>query len=89
MEKEKESKLSFGQTVYLVRYFAKTTVRSPNSMMHMTRSAHYRVVECRVIISDNKEVYLHSIGFVDKSEIFIDKDKAEEKLKQLEEEKEK
>lgn len=82
-----EEELKFGQTVYIVRYFAETTVSMPNSMIHMTRNAHYRVVECRVVASDNKEVYLHSIGFVDKSEIFIDKSKAEEKKKQLEEEK--
>lgn len=82
------NKLKFGQTVYIVSYFPESSGPGRNNpMMYVTRIAHYEVVECRVVSFDNKEVYLHSIGFVNRSEVLTNKEHAEQKLKQLEEEK--
>lgn len=82
-----EKELSFGQTVYIVSYFQQSFGSSrKRRMMCVIRNTHYEVVECRVVSFNDKEVYLHSIGFVKRLEIFIDKDKAEERLKQLEKE---
>lgn len=81
-------KLKFGQTVYIVSYFPESSGPGKNNpMMHVTRIAHYEVVECRVVSSGNEEVYLHWIGFVNRSNVFVNKDKAEDRLKQLEKEK--
>ncbi len=82
------NKLKFGQTVYIVSYFPQSSGSSrDNPMMYITRNAHHEVVECRVVSSGNDEVYLHWKGFVKRSEVFVDKEHAEQKLKQLEGEK--
>lgn len=78
-------RLKFGQTVYIISYFPESAGPEQNNpMMYVISDAHYEVVECRVVSFDHREVYLHSIGFVKRPEVFVDKRRAENKLKQLE-----
>jgi len=92
----RQFELKFGQTVYLVEYYpgdeegvivvpcANPSVRTNRrNAVHRIRKGEYKIGEWRVISFDDREVYLHWRGFVDRPEVLTSKEHAELKLKQL------